>query len=83
MTEMATTALAMKIAGLVYRGGLTRADSVVVPGNRPLSFAEWIDQELEPMRLALRAARPYVATCADDELPNGAAEALKLIEAVS
>lgn len=35
-----------------------------------------------PLVMALRAARPYVETCADDAQPNVAAEVLKQIDSI-
>ena len=37
------------------------------------------ERELE-IKALLMAARPYVATCADDDLPNPAADVLRAID---
>lgn len=75
------SALAEGISEFLYRAGATRADSATLPGSAPMSFPQWVDEQLKPMSEALRAARPYVKTCADDRLPNSAADALQKIDA--
>lgn len=74
------SALAEGISEFLYRAGATRADSATVPGTSPMSFAQWVDEQLRPMREALRDCRPYVETCADDDLPNPAADTLQKVD---
>ncbi len=52
---MTTTALAQEIATTLYEAGRSRADSVVLPGQRPISFADWVQRELDadPVRAGL------------------------------
>ena len=46
-----------------------------------ISFAQWIDRELQPTRDALRAGRGYVECCCEPDGKDGASEALKQIDA--
>lgn len=39
--------LAEEIAALLYRAGRTNASSVVLPGEGPIGFAEWVQQRLD------------------------------------
>jgi hypothetical protein len=75
------TRTAVVIAETLYQAGKTRAGSMVMRDGC-ISFAQWVDLQLKPMRDALAAGRPYVETCANDVLPNDADAALKKINAV-
>ena len=73
------TIVAQRISQMLYKAGRTKADSIVLP-DRVISFADWVDIELQSFRDALRAGRGYVECCSDGK--DGASEALKQIDAV-
>ena len=75
------TIVAQRISQMLYKAGRTKADSIVLP-DRVVSFADWVDIELQSFRDALRAGRGYVECCCEPDGKDGASEALKQIDAV-
>lgn len=46
--------LATQLSALLYEAGRTRADTMILRGEPAMSFAEYTDRQLEPLRSALR-----------------------------